>query len=650
MKQIDRQKTQINSLSSKLVDKILRLGKLVSIILSLRKKRKQIDNQGIQIKDIKNDIKNILKLKNLLSSELVDKILRLEKLALDVEDNILAIEKDEVPLNVAFVGEFSSGKSSIINSLIGDEIIPVDDQPMTLAVSRFIHGNSKYIEAVLKNGRIKELSIKDYQELKHTNESNLKDVLNNILGINDISEIKYINFYYPHPLLSKLNIIDTPGFSTANKRGDDEKTLNAIKELADVLIWVVDAVTGTINEESLKKIQEIKKIKKDIKIFIIVNKVDRITDKNQQKVIKSIKEFSEIEDVYPYSSLVIEALKSNDTLVLKIADILKSELNNQEEINISIKKERKKRLRTVQENLHVMLNGDIIYTINSLEKHQRYLEYRNNILKLLEKIRNESIEYLYSSLLNRIEYLKQEVKAVKELILEDLETKEIKMIEIKKEILKFLENFDSLVESLKKHIEIELKNLEYLIEENIYKNVSRYNLEKEELNNLFSQILHKEILHLLENTHLSIKDLLSGIDFIEKEVKENITSYLEGLFDTQKNLLIISYDLFKNIAINVIEKANLSGYSKEYIDRVINEEYFIYSFLSNSLYESVDKIDYVVKNEIKKYLENLDKNLTEITKNKALLENISKTKEIKEKEKEVIHEQTGVLRKEKSTT
>ena len=46
---------------------------------------------------------------------------------------------------VAVIGEFKRGKSSLINALLGADVLPTDILPMTAAINRVLYGEKKQI-------------------------------------------------------------------------------------------------------------------------------------------------------------------------------------------------------------------------------------------------------------------------------------------------------------------------------------------------------------------------------------------------------------------------------------------------------------------------------------------------------------------------
>lgn len=143
------------------------------------------------------------------SKELIDRL------------NYLSTLGHEPPL-VAIVGQFSSGKSSFLNALLGSDILPTGVVPVT-AKPTFIKYAPNYMLKILHNdGRdeyknIDELSA--FVDQRHA----LKDVKN-------------LTIYAPNEILKKISFIDTPGLNSRSD-ADTYETKMILKE-AVALIWI----------------------------------------------------------------------------------------------------------------------------------------------------------------------------------------------------------------------------------------------------------------------------------------------------------------------------------------------------------------------------------------------------------------------------
>lgn len=62
---------------------------------------------------------------------------------------------------VAVIGEFKKGKSSLINALLGSEVLPTDILPMTASINRVVYGEKKSITIHYKSGTTEERTVEE---------------------------------------------------------------------------------------------------------------------------------------------------------------------------------------------------------------------------------------------------------------------------------------------------------------------------------------------------------------------------------------------------------------------------------------------------------------------------------------------------------
>ena len=170
-------------------------------------------------------------------------------------------------VKVAFIGEFSAGKTSIVNRLLQDGDphaiqLPVSSKATT-AIPTYISGRKGGGKATYRfytpDSILKEISEDTFRRVS-------KEVLEEVGGVS--SMIKYFVMAYANKGLERLSILDTPGFSSQDK--DDElRTMEVINE-CDALFWVVDVNNGQLNSRSIGVIRQY--LHKPL--YIIINKVD----------------------------------------------------------------------------------------------------------------------------------------------------------------------------------------------------------------------------------------------------------------------------------------------------------------------------------------------------------------------------------------
>ena len=170
-------------------------------------------------------------------------------------------------VKVAFIGEFSAGKTSIVNRILQDGDphaiqLPVSSKATT-AIPTYISGRKGGGKATYRfytpDSILKEISEDTFRRVS-------KEVLEEVGGIS--SMIKYFVMAYANKGLERLSILDTPGFSSQDKE-DEQRTMEVINE-CDALFWVVDVNNGQLNSRSIRVIRQY--LHKPL--YIIINKVD----------------------------------------------------------------------------------------------------------------------------------------------------------------------------------------------------------------------------------------------------------------------------------------------------------------------------------------------------------------------------------------
>lgn len=113
---------------------------------------------------------------------------------------------------MAVVGEFSQGKSTLLNALLGEEVQPVRAIPCSGSVTVLKHGNRQKVICRYKDGQEEEIPVEKYQELAAISE---EAALSNISEELSKSTIKEIVFEHPRLELCRhqVEIVDSPGLN-----------------------------------------------------------------------------------------------------------------------------------------------------------------------------------------------------------------------------------------------------------------------------------------------------------------------------------------------------------------------------------------------------------------------------------------------------
>lgn len=180
--------------------------------------------------------------------------------AQDLAGFIAKLETNAIPVRIAVVGDFSSGKSSFINSLLQDSnLCPERSDPTTSHVTTFTYGAEECILQHQSDGHINAVSREQYAAAVQAPPAGNAPV--------------YFTFQLPNSLLMGLELLDTPGFNNPKNIGDSQVTTGIMKT-ADAFFYLVDAEKGTIGETGVQQVKLIKKESNTALVFLLISKAD----------------------------------------------------------------------------------------------------------------------------------------------------------------------------------------------------------------------------------------------------------------------------------------------------------------------------------------------------------------------------------------
>lgn len=180
--------------------------------------------------------------------------------------------------SIAFIGEFSAGKTSIVNRILSQDkpdvpLLPVSTKATT-AIPTYIAGGAKASYTFIADNKRKTITESTFKSVS-------KEILDQVKGVSSL--IKYFVMTYQNANLNGLSILDTPGFNS-NDAEDADRTIEVINE-CDALFWVFDVNAGTINKTSINQI----KSKLEKPLYVVINKVDTKSKSDVDKVEQLIK-------------------------------------------------------------------------------------------------------------------------------------------------------------------------------------------------------------------------------------------------------------------------------------------------------------------------------------------------------------------------
>nr|WP_083964613.1 dynamin family protein [Metabacillus litoralis] len=220
-------------------------------------------------------------------------------------------------LYVAFAGHFSAGKSSMINKLLNEQVLPTSPIPTSANL------------VLLENGQERvTLYSKEKESIELAGNYSIEQIKEYCKQGDEIERV-YIKKPYRN-LDNNVVIMDTPGIDSTDAA--HKLSTESMLHIADVIFYVTD-YNHVQSEENLSFVKEMKN--KDKIIFLIVNQIDKhkesevpFTDfKNQIET-----SFSEIglhhQDVF-FTTLMNDDHEYNQ--LNEIRDIIRVVVNNKDE-------------------------------------------------------------------------------------------------------------------------------------------------------------------------------------------------------------------------------------------------------------------------------------------------------------------------------
>lgn len=188
---------------------------------------------------------------------------------------------------IAFVGEFSAGKTSIVNRILSQDkknvpTLPVSTKATTAIPTYIAYNVGTSYRFVSPDNKLKDIGENTFKRVN-------KEVLDQVKGVSSL--IQYFVMNYNNPNLSGLSILDTPGFNS-NDPDDAQRTIDVINE-CDALFWVFDVNSGTVNRSSILLIKQY--LKKPL--YVVINKIDTKPETEVNKVEQLIRKTLRDEEI-----------------------------------------------------------------------------------------------------------------------------------------------------------------------------------------------------------------------------------------------------------------------------------------------------------------------------------------------------------------
>lgn len=202
------------------------------------------------------------------------------------------VDRLEAPrFEAAVFGRVSSGKSSLLNHILGTEVLPVGVNPITAVPTRIAFGTDAALTVTLADRQVKRAALEELVEYasEERNPGNTLSVVRLAVAL-------------PSARLSEgLVLVDTPGLGSLAAAGAEE-TLSYLPQ-CDLGIVLISAVNA-LNEEDLSTILALSQA--GIPVMVLLSKSDLLSSTDRGKASAYIRKEVQsnlglVVDVHPVS-------------------------------------------------------------------------------------------------------------------------------------------------------------------------------------------------------------------------------------------------------------------------------------------------------------------------------------------------------------
>ncbi len=296
-------------------------------------------------------------------------------------------------IDVAVVGQFKAGKSSFINSLLGEQVIPTGFLPVTSVITRVRYG--KHLEVILKHQNGQSETIPPEKLIEYCSEQ---------FNPGNKKMIEVIDVY--HPVLRdiwKIRLVDTPGLGSISEE-TTQVTTRWLNEASFALLII--SSERPLSAADLGVVEELKKICP--RISLIITKIDLVPQDEHPRLMEYIQTgISSISTDYPIQILGYSIYNHSDDYRGKILQQIIRPMQEQfadEKALVSVHK------------ISGLVRDCLQYTEIVLRSQEKFRDNEKQLLGVISEI-EKNREHYKTELLYTTTAFKGEVRAMLENII-----------------------------------------------------------------------------------------------------------------------------------------------------------------------------------------------------------------------------------------
>jgi GTPase SAR1 family protein len=226
----------------------------------------------------------------------------------------LKAKLESADFHIVVMGQFKRGKSTFINSLLGEEILPSSVVPLTSVNTILRYDDAPRGEVVYTDGRAQGIEI-----------GQIADYITESGNPENIRQVRHVEVFYPSSYLKEgVCLVDTPG--TGSTYSHNDEMAYSYMAQADAVIFMI-SVDPPISRSELDFLHEIRRHVR--KVFFVQNKVDYLEpneireslDFNTRAISAALE--TDSVDIYPISAKkALKARRQDDMILLEESGLI----------------------------------------------------------------------------------------------------------------------------------------------------------------------------------------------------------------------------------------------------------------------------------------------------------------------------------------
>lgn len=224
-------------------------------------------------------------------------------------------------ITIAVIGQFKRGKTTLINTILGEKLLPVGIVPITAAITRIEYAEPKetcdtsMATVYFTNGLSQQVPAADLH--MYISEQENRD---NERGVAEVELQTSADF-----LKDGLTLVDTPGVGSVHEQ-NSKSAMDFARESDGVIFMIsVDSPLNQIEVDFLRKVRRFAG-----KFYFVVNKIDRVDEEELDEYLDYCRDLivaiMELDDEEAKAIRLLPVSARKDIGVTELTDMIREDL------------------------------------------------------------------------------------------------------------------------------------------------------------------------------------------------------------------------------------------------------------------------------------------------------------------------------------